>query len=140
MNFALVNLAVNAAGSIGLFFLLRYMGYLPHVGIAIATTLAAWLNVGQLWRELRLRGHYHADDRIERNLPRILIASAVMGIAVWALGQGLDGYFPRTNGPLVQVAALSLLVGLGLAIYAGTVLALGIVRIQDLALLFRRRK
>jgi len=139
MNFALVNLAVNAAGSIGLFFLLKYLGYLPHVGIAIATTLAAWLNVGQLWRELRLRGHYNADDRIERNLPRILIASAIMGIAVWALGQGLDGYFLRANGPLIQVAALGLLVGLGLAIYAGAVLGLGIIRSQDLRRMIRRR-
>jgi putative peptidoglycan lipid II flippase len=139
MNFALVNLLVNAVGSIGLFFLLSSLGYLPHVGIAIATTLAAWLNVAQLWRELRVRGHYHADDRIERNLPRILIASAMMGIAVWALAQWLDPYFPRARGPMVQVAALGALVGFGLAVYAAATMLLGIVEPRQIWQRLRRR-
>jgi len=139
MNFALVNLVVNAAGSIALFFVLKSLGYLPHIGIAIATTLAAWLNVGQLWRELRVRGHYHADDRIERNLPRILIASAAMGFAVWSLAQWLDPYFQRAHGALVQVAALGLLVGSGLAVYAIAVLAMRIIDPLDLLRRLRRR-
>lgn len=140
MNFALVNLAVNALGSIVLFFALRHFGYLPHIGIAVATTLAAWLNVGQLWRELRLRDHYRADDRIERNLPRILIASAVMAIAVWLLGQWLDPYFVRARGPLVQVGALAVLVGFGLAVYAVAVLAFGIVDRDQVKRLLRRAR
>ncbi len=126
MNFALINLIVNAVGSIALFFILQHYGYLPHVGIAIATTLAAWLNVGQLWRELRNRGHYHADARLTRNLPRILIASVLMGVAVWALERWLDPYFPRANGVLTQFTALGLLVGGGLLAYGLAVLALGI--------------
>ena len=126
MNFAIINLIVNAAGSIGLFFLLQSWGYLPHVGIAIATTLAAWLNVGQLWRELLVRGHYQADARLTRNLPRILVASIFMGAAVWALGQYLDPYFLRKNGVLVQFGALGSLVGAGLLVYALASLALGV--------------
>ena len=140
MNFALVNLVVNAAGSIALFFILRHFGYQPHVGIAIATTIAAWLNVGQLWRELRVRGHYHADDRVERNLPRILIASATMGFAVWALAQVLGPYFSRVNGPLIQVGSLGLLVGFGLAVYAAATLLLGIVDLRDLIRRLLRRR
>ena len=139
MNFALVNLFVNAAGSIGLFFLLRHFGFMPHVGIAIATTLAAWLNVGQLWRELRLRGHYQADDRLERNLPRILIASAAMGFAVWLLSLWLDPYFARASGVLVQVGAMALLVGFGLTVYALAAMALGVVNVSLLRRRLRRR-
>ncbi len=126
MNFALVNLVVNAAGSIALFFILQHYGFLPHIGIAIATTLAAWLNVGQLWRELRKRGHYIADAQLTRNLPRILIASLVMGAAVWVLELWLDDFFARSNGVLIQFGALGLLVGGGLAAYAIAVFSLGI--------------
>ena len=140
MNFALVNLAVNAAGSIGLFFLLRYLGFMPHIGIAIATTLAAWLNVGQLWGELRQRGHFLADDRLERNLPRILIASAAMGFAVWLLSLWLDPYFGRANGVLIQVAAMALLVGFGLTVYALATLALGVVNVGALRAMLRGRQ
>ena len=126
MNFALVNLLVNAAGSVLLFFVLQHYGYLPHVGIAIATTLAAWLNVGQLWRELHNRGHYRADTRLTRNLPRILIASVLMGIVVWALEWWLDPYFLRKSGALIQFASLGVLVGVGLIAYGGAVVTLGI--------------
>ena len=140
MNFALVNLLVNAAGSIVLFFILKDLGYLPHIGIAIATTLAAWLNVGQLWRELRLRGHYHADDRLERNLPRILIASAAMGFAVWGVSLWLGPYFLRSHGPIVQFGALGMLVGFGLAVYGAAVLLLRVVDPQILLRQLRIRR
>jgi putative peptidoglycan lipid II flippase len=139
MNFALVNLLVNAAGSIALFFILKAYGYLPHVGIAIATTIAAWLNVGQLWRELAKRGHFIADAQLARNLPRVLIASLLMGGAVWALDQWLAPYFLRANGVLIQFAALGLLVGGGLLAYAIAVLALGIADPRAIMRRLRRR-
>ena len=140
MNFAIINLIVNAAGSIGLFFLLQSWGYLPHVGIAIATTLAAWLNVGQLWRGLLVRGHYHADARLTRNLPRILIASVLMGVAVWTLGQWLDPYFLRKNGVLVQFGALGVLVGAGVLVYALASLALGVADPRVIYARLRKRR
>ena len=140
MNFALVNLIVNAAGSIALFFALRAYGFLPHVGIAIATTIAAWLNVGQLWRGLIVRGHFHADARLTRNLPLILIASLLMGVALWALGAGLDPYFLRRNGVLVQFGALGLLVGAGLTVYALASLALGVADPKVIFARLRKRR
>jgi putative peptidoglycan lipid II flippase len=126
MNFALINLAVNAAGSIGLFFVLRKMGYLPHVGIAIATTLAAWLNVVQLWLTLSDREHVRIDSRLARNLPRILLASVLMGAAVLALSEELAPYFHRSHGALVQFLSLAILVGSGLAVFALATQILGV--------------
>ncbi len=140
MNFALVNLLVNAVGSVALFFILQHFGFMPHVGIAIATTLAAWLNVGQLWRELSKRGHYIADVQLTRNLPRIAIASIMMGGAVWALDQWLDEFFPSSNGVLVQFGALASLVAGGLATYAIAVFALGIADLQAVLRRLRRRR
>ena len=139
MNFALVNLLVNAAGSIALFFILQHYGYQPHVGIAIATTIAAWLNVGQLWRELRKRGHYIADAQLTRNLPLIVVASLVMGAAVWVLELWLEDFFTRSNGVLVQFGALAALVGGGLAAYAIAVFSLGIADPRAILRRLRRR-
>jgi len=139
MNFALVNLIVNAAGSIALFFILQYFGYLPHVGIAIATTLAAWLNVAQLWRELGKRGHYRSDAQLTRNLPRILFCSLLMGAAVWVLELWLEDFFLRENGVLVQFSALVVLVGGGFLVYAIAVVALEIIEPRVILRQLRRR-
>ena len=46
MRYAALSLCANTAGSIGLFFLFRHLGYLPQLGIALATTLGGWLNAG----------------------------------------------------------------------------------------------
>src|SRR3546814_8711675 len=56
---------------------------LRHVGIALATSLAAWLNVVLLALSLRRFGFCHLDARFRRRLPRILAASAAMGAALW---------------------------------------------------------
>jgi putative peptidoglycan lipid II flippase len=140
MNFALINLAVNAAGSIGLFFVLRKMGYLPHVGIAIATTLAAWLNVVQLWLTLSDREHVRIDSRLARNLPRILLASVLMGAAVLALSEELAPYFHRSHGALVQFLSLAVLVGSGLAVFALATQILGVGNWHGIALRLLRRR
>ena len=42
---------------VALFALFSRIGVMPHLGIAIATTLAGWVNALQLWRGLVVRGH-----------------------------------------------------------------------------------
>jgi hypothetical protein len=49
----------------------------------------------------------------------------MMGAVVWALVYALGPWFEPKNGAVVQVAALLLLVGSGLAVYAGAAAALG---------------
>ena len=44
MRYAVWNMVLNVVGSIALFFLFRAQGLMPHVGIAIATTLSGWVN------------------------------------------------------------------------------------------------
>ena len=56
MWFALINLVVNIAGSIGLFYGLKAAGYAPHTGIAAATTVSGWINAILLWGALQRRG------------------------------------------------------------------------------------
>ena len=83
MRYAAISLTANTVGSIALFFLFRRMGLMPHLGIAVATTLGGWLNAGLLYATLVRRGNFVADARLERALPRIVLASIVMGVALW---------------------------------------------------------
>ena len=52
---------------------------MPHLGIAVATTLGGWLNAVLLYRTLAKREHFTADARLRRTLPMILLSSADHG-------------------------------------------------------------
>ena len=51
MIYATISLTANTLGSIALFFLFRAYGMMPHLGIAVATTLGGWLNAGPALRD-----------------------------------------------------------------------------------------
>lgn len=72
-----VSMIVNVVGAIVLFW------FFGHVGIAAATSIAAWVNVVFLWVILRRRNHLNADATLRRRLPLLALASLVMGAGVW---------------------------------------------------------
>jgi putative peptidoglycan lipid II flippase len=140
MRYATVSLTANTLGSIGLFFLFRSLGLMPHLGIAVATTLGAWLNVGLLYGTLIKRGAFESDARLSRVLPLIVLASLVMGAALWLAAPAVRPLVGAPNGPLIRALALAGLVGAGLIVYAATVLALGILDRRQLGTLLARLK
>ncbi|HTN97657.1 MAG TPA: murein biosynthesis integral membrane protein MurJ [Nordella sp.] len=73
MMFAITSVVVNVLGS---FILSRYIG---HIGIALSTAVAAWINATLLGVTLVRQGHFTADERLRRRLPRIIAASLAMG-------------------------------------------------------------
>jgi putative peptidoglycan lipid II flippase len=133
-----VNIAVNLA-------LMKPLG---HVGIAAGTSISAWINAGLLATILSRRGYLVADARLKRRLVRMVLASAIMGAALWAGLQGvIDVAGPVFGTPghpagpnTLRVAALSVLIGGGLAVFALFAFVLGAAERSDLALLRRARK
>src|SRR5690606_16421531 len=107
MWFASINLVVNAVGSAVLFFLFQRLGWMPHVGIAIATTMAGWINAGLLMLALMRSGDYRADRRLIRNTWLILLASVVMGLAIAGILPVMNPYFARAAGLIVRGASLA---------------------------------
>lgn len=138
MRYAVISLTANTLGSIVLFFLFRRLGYLPHLGIAVATTLGGWLNAGLLWTTLIRRGYFALDRRMGRAFVAILISSVIMGVALVAAAHFLGPFFAGAQGFLVHIAALLALVGSGLAVYAVAVLATGAITPRQLRTLLRR--
>jgi putative peptidoglycan lipid II flippase len=137
MRFAVISLTANTLGSIALFFLFRRLGLMPHLGIAVATTLGGWLNAGMLYRTLVERGHFVADARLKRTLWLTVACSLAMGIGVWIAAVYFDGWFAAPN-LLWRVCALAALVGTGLLVYGAGILATGAVELRQLRTLLRR--
>jgi putative peptidoglycan lipid II flippase len=126
-----------AAMAVNLALTLLLMQFLAHVGIALATTAAGWLNALALLALLTRRRHFGFDRRARRNLPRIGAAALGMTAALAALRFALAPMF--AGPPLVQTGALALLVCAGVATFAALGLALGIADWRDLLGRVRRQ-
>jgi len=129
-RYAVVAMVVNAALAVGLSFV---MGW---IAAALATTVAAWVMVWQLAIGGRSFGEVARFDlQFRRRLWRIVLASALMGAAVWGAGAVL--------GPLFAVAgwrwlALLLLITAGILSYGLFGQALGAFRLQEIRGRLRR--
>jgi putative peptidoglycan lipid II flippase len=139
MRYASISLAANTLGSIALFFLFRAAGLMPHLGIAVATTLGGWLNAGLLYATLARRGEFVGDKRLVRALPRIGLATLVMAAALWATAQELEQWLGLLSRTQVRFGALGALVGAGLLVYGLAILALGVIDRRQLRSLLQRR-
>ena len=76
-----------------------------HVGIALATAIANWLNALLLGFFLHRRGYLQLDTRLISRLPRMLLASAAMAMCLWLLPRAL------TDMPLGASLPIACVVG-----------------------------
>jgi putative peptidoglycan lipid II flippase len=129
-RFAMISLGCNMALSITLF------QFLSYAGIALATALASWLNVALLAWTLQRRGELKVDAQLTRNLPKALLCSLAMGAALRAGAWILHGAF--AGSLLVRIAALTLLVGGGVAVFFGLALASGALAAGEVRRMLKR--
>jgi len=99
---------------------------------ALAATLAGWVMVWQLWRGSRAMGEAAATDaRFRRRLPRVILASGLMGAVLWGANLALGPMFGRGGA---DTWALAILVVLGIVAYFGIGHLIGAFRLSE----FRR--
>lgn len=139
MRFAVWNMLLNVAGSVGLFFLFSALGLMPHVGIALATSLSGWVNAYLLWSELTTRGHFEIDKRLRSNTLAMIGASIAMGALVWALLFAFDASLRPTAGTARQFAVLALVFTFALVVYACVVQMAGVLKWTDFLRRLTRR-
>ena len=119
---------------VNIVFSLILFSSIGHVGIAISTTIAAWVNVVLLARGLK--GLVIPSKSFYTKTLRIIAASAVMGGAVFLGHHVLESWFGGAFWK--QCLALGLLVGLGLSAYAVLVLAMKATSVSEIRAGFRR--
>jgi putative peptidoglycan lipid II flippase len=139
MRYASISLTANTIGSIVLFFLFRSVGWMPQLGIAVATTFGGWLNAFLLWSTLRQRGDFVADARLLRNLPLIGLASAAMGAALMGMAHVFAPYLQPGRGFFTEATVLGLMVGIGMMVFAVGILGTGVMTPAQLSRFTRRR-
>lgn len=132
MKFAAASMALNLALGVALFF-----GPMKFAGLALATTLAGWLNALLLAATLVRRGQFVADARLRERLPRILGACVAMALAVFAASRWGEApartlLEPAVPAMLVMPAFMLLVVAFGAAVYAGSAMAFGALRPSEL--------
>ncbi len=130
VKIAVAAMVVNIVLAIGL------MQVLAHVGIALATACSAWLNAAVLAGVLKRRQQFAIDARLRRNAPRALLAAVLMAgallLGAWGLSDLLAGAME------FRILALSILVAMGLTLYAILTYLFGVFCFSELRALFRR--
>jgi putative peptidoglycan lipid II flippase len=123
-----VNVGLNA------FFL--FQTSLAQVGIALASSLAGWLNALTLGAILMRRGQLVPDGRLKSRAMRVAGATLGMGVVLWfALGPLAR---PLAHPDLTGVVALLGLCVLGGVVYLALGAMLGVINLSELRFVLRR--
>jgi len=131
-NYAVVSMLTNAGIAIGL------MPVIGFAAAALATTLSAWIMLGQLWLGSRRMGdEARLDVRFGQRGPRIVAASVVMGGLLWGGAWGLDAAL-QTDG--IRYLALAGLIAAGIVGYFVIGTAIGAFKLSDFRRALRRSK
>lgn len=138
MRFALISVAVNIVAGLILFALVGVPG------IAMATSLAAWIAVIQMLLALWRRGDYRPSAHVLSKIIRVSLASLVMGgvLAVAAFNRDLlEAWITALGLPLLgakEIGVVVLSAG-GLTLYGLLVMAFGGVTRAELKAAMTRR-
>src|SRR5438552_1331436 len=125
MIFAITSVVVNVLGS------LAFSHFIGHVGIALATALAAWVNSSLLALTLARRGAYTPDDKLRSRLPRIIEASLGMGAVLLAALSLIQPIFEGGYALWLRAASLLALVVLGVLCYFGLAHLFGAMKLTE---------
>ncbi|RJY09257.1 murein biosynthesis integral membrane protein MurJ [Aurantiacibacter aquimixticola] len=108
------------------------------VGVAFASVIGAWINVGYLYIILAKRRYYTIPLALVGRIARQLVAAAAMGAALWYARDLLTGWYDA--GLLARAGALIVLVGCAAAVYFGVAFAIGAIDRQRIATLTKKRE
>jgi putative peptidoglycan lipid II flippase len=130
---AIASIAANIA--LNALFLLATS--LNQVGIALASSLAGWLNAALLGTVLMRRGHLMPDARLLSRAWRMAAATVGMGLALWLATLLLRPALAHSD--VAGFVALAATCIVGALAYAGLGAALGVVNLSELRFVMRRQ-
>ncbi len=132
MVFAAIAVAINIALSLALF------PSLEHVGIAIATSVAGWVNAILLAAVLWRRGEFTPDPGLWRRVALLVLAAGLMG-AVLYVGLGWLDRWLGDPAVLTRSVGLLLVVVAGMLLFGLFAVLTGAVDLRKLKAMRRRR-
>src|SRR5690606_9866453 len=128
-----LSLLVNIGASLALF------PSLEHIGIALATSISAWVNVALLAILLARRGHFRLERGETLRLAVILLVALAMGALLWGLALWAGPVFASGFFFPLQALALLALCLFGAGFYFALLHATGILPLGPVLARLRRR-
>lgn len=114
---AMICVAVN------LFFNLTLIHHFAHVGMAMATSIASWVNLLLMMRILKKRGLFVPDALLKARLQKMLAASLIMALALFLIDVVASPFY--VQGMLTRSFTLVVVIAAGAIIYGSVTLATG---------------
>lgn len=91
------------------------MQYFAHVGLALSTSLSAWVNAALLYSYLKKRQWFRLPPSVWGLILKVGIATTAMGLSLWAFSQVRSMIFG--SGLLAEIIYILMAVALGLSVY-----------------------
>lgn len=113
---ALICVAVN------LFFNLTLIHHFAHVGMAMATTIASWVNLFLMVRILRKRKIFVPDALLKKRLLKMAAAAKIMALSLFILSGFVAPFYLEST--MVRAITLFVVIGAGGLIYGTAVMSL----------------
>ena len=142
--FCILNQGLNLGGAVELFGnvlnlpALRFDGLGYGVqGIAAASVVGAWINLGYLYLVLLRRGYYRIPLPLIGRIFRQLVAATAMGVALWFARDLLTGWY--SAGLFARVGALAVLVLCSAAVYFGVAFLVGAIDRQRIVAFTKKK-
>ena len=110
VRIAIISMAAN------IIMALLLLGHLQHVGMALAVSLATWLNVALLYRALKKKGAISLDDTLKRRLPRLAVCWSGMAALTMYLVHMTSPWFAEPS-VFMHLAGLATIIGLSSVAY-----------------------
>ncbi|KQT64324.1 MULTISPECIES: murein biosynthesis integral membrane protein MurJ [unclassified Aureimonas] len=108
-------------------------------GIALATTLAGWLNAVLLFEGLRSRGLWKLDAALVKRGLLVVLSAGLMGLALVGLTQVMEPWLRPGSSVFEQALGVLVLVAVAMLVYFALTLATGAVD-RSLVMKVVRRK
>lgn len=135
MIYAVTSVIFTIVVGAALFFWLSGRGVDGVLGLAIATSLSAWLNVALLGGTLMREDAWRPSPSFVSRIARVLLASGVMAVALLAAGVN---YEVLSRIFLAKEVAVLAVCGLGAALYGVCLIAFRAVTPAELKAVLRR--
>jgi putative peptidoglycan lipid II flippase len=114
---SLIAVAVNVA------FKIMLVGSLAQVGLALATSIGAWINLALVLGLASRAGLIEFDPGLRRSAIKIGTAGVALAVVLW-LGDGFIARLVQEGTALRDEARLGLLAAIGALVYGGIIMAL----------------
>ena len=125
-----------------LIFSLILMQFFGHVGIAIATTLSAFVSVAQYVYGLHKRNYWQFSKTLLCKIVKISVASIVMGVVVFVMNYVINSYLGNwlSFNALIKLFILGLIGIFGLATFLFLVTIMKVINISQLLNLLKKKR